>query len=107
MLNGCTLAMAKDMTNQKQVVISDISQWSFGHQACVLVTPGTQVQWEGNFTTHPLAGGESGKPDPMSPISKAMVNASTAAALIPTDAGKAYPYFCSKHTGMQGVIYTK
>jgi plastocyanin len=107
MVNGCTLATAKDMTGMKSVTITDIAKWTFGHQACVLLTGGTQVVWDGDFNTHPLTGGESGKADLASPISMAMVNGTTATALIPVEQGKAYPYFCSKHPSMQGVIYTK
>jgi hypothetical protein len=108
MLNGCTLATAKDLTVQmKSVKITDISKWTFGHQACIIVMPGTQIVWDGDFATHPLAGGESGKADLASPISKAAVNGGTATVIIPSDQpGVAFPYFCAKHPTMQGVIYT-
>lgn len=107
MVNGCTLATAKDMTGQKSVTITDVSPWTFNHQACIVVTGGTQVVWNGDFAAHPLSGGEVGTADIASPISMAMTNNGTATAFLPVDAGKAYPYFCSKHSNMKGVVYVK
>ena len=102
-VNGCTRATAMDMTNQKSV---ELPAWDFGHTACILVTGGTQVVWKGNFQTHPLAGGVAGMKDDASPISKAMVASDTATVVLPADQGKDYPYFCSIHTSMKGVVYT-
>lgn len=106
-LNGCTLATAKDMTNQKQVIVTDVSPWTFGHSACIIVTAGTQVVWKGDFGAHPLAGGEAGKADIASPISMAKPNGGQVTVSIPVDADKAYPYFCLNHPSMKGVVYAK
>ena len=108
MLNGCTRATATDLTNTKSTTITDVSAWTFGHKACIIVTPGTQVVWQGNFVTHPLAGGPAGKADLASPISLAKPNGDAVTVITPTDNGngQAYPYFCTNHNGMQGVVYT-
>ena len=108
MLNGCTRATATDLTNTKSTTITDVSAWTFGHKACIIVTPGTQVVWQGKFVTHPLAGGPAGKADLASPISLAKPNGDAVTVITPTDNGngQAYPYFCINHNGMQGVVYT-
>ena len=109
MLNGCTRATAKDLTVQmKSVTITDISDWTLEHKACIIVMPGTQVVWQGNFVNHPLAGGPAGKADLASPISLAKPSGGAVTVIIPTvnGNGQAYPYFCTNHNGMQGVVYT-
>ncbi|MBM4358159.1 MAG: hypothetical protein FJ096_08605 [Deltaproteobacteria bacterium] len=103
LINGCTRATATDMTNSKSV---ELPAWTFGHKACFILTPGTQVNWKGDFSAHPLKGGVAPTVDATSPIGKAMVNATTATVVLPTEQGKAYPYFCGIHTAMQGVVYT-
>ena len=109
MLNGCTRATATDLTNTKSTTITDVSAWTFGHKACIIVTPGTQVVWQGNFVNHPLAGGPAGKADLASPISLAKPSGGAVTVIIPPTVngnGQAYPYFCTNHKDMQGVVYT-
>ncbi len=107
-VNGCTLATATDMTGSAAVDISAISAWSIPHAACVIVSPGTTVSWTGNFSGHPIAGGETGSADSASPITVAGPGSGneTISALLET-AGE-YPYFCISHLrSMQGVVYVQ
>jgi plastocyanin len=79
--------------------------WDFGHQRCILVSVGATVTWDGPQGLHPLVGGVSPTVDPASPIADAMtVGESTTVTF---DAAGNYPYFCSMHTSMQGVIYVQ
>lgn len=107
-VHGCTPDIAVDMTGMAAVTISDIDAWDFGHQACVTVSPGTEVTWEGDdFGLHPLVGGISPATDPASPITAIGANSGSAPAVftVPAGAGE-YPYFCENHFGsMFGVIY--
>ena len=72
----------------------------------ILVASGTQVHWNGNFSTHPLAGGVVPTKDPSSPISLASAVGGQVSVTF-SNAGE-YPYFCQVHfASMDGVIYVQ
>lgn len=108
-LNGCTMAAAMDMTGMAAVTITDISPWSVPHNACIIVSDGTVVTWQGNFTSHPLAGGPVGMTDAASPITMAgpgtgMMDISVTLAADGAEEG-IFPYYCTVHLDtMAGVI---
>jgi hypothetical protein len=91
------------------VTITDISAWGDPHNACIGVSAGTEVIWQGNFDTHPLVGGLSPTTDSSSPITEADASgtgdmAVTAVTLNATEL-TVEPYFCTTHTtSMGGVI---
>ncbi len=122
LLNGCSLAMAKDMTNKNVVTVTDTAPWVFGHKSCILVNVGTQIVFNDKgiamtFVAHPLVGGVTGVVDNTSPITiaanqqannKPQATQVTIPAFSPNDSGKAFPYYCTVHlSSMQGVIYVK
>ncbi len=106
MLNGCTLAMATDMTNQAMVNIS--FGGFFYTPKCVKVSPGTQVTWSGSFMNHPLQGGavvnNVGFPD-----NSAIPPTSTGSTkTITFGAAGVFPYYCLFHVNsMQGVVFVQ
>jgi plastocyanin len=106
-LNDCTFERAQDLRGMPTVTISDISEWTVGHHACIIVDAGTSVRWESmSFDAHGLLGGEAGMLDPDSPITAAGPGSgSTPIEAMLTDVGT-YPYYCELHPmNMFGVIY--
>ena len=108
--HGCSYDTAVDMTNMANVVVSDVAAWDFDHNTiCIIVSTGTTLTWNGDFTVHPLAGGVSPDENGASPITVAAAGANgngmgTVDATL--NLGGDYPYFCTVHTGiMRGVIY--
>ncbi len=102
-LNGCTAASFVDMTGQSMVSISFGS--FFYTPACLKVSPGTQVTWNGEFISHPLQGGTvlnfMGTPD-NSQIP--FTNTGTTKTVTFGSAGT-FPYYCQFHVAsMQGVV---
>ncbi len=99
-VHGCTPEAAEDFTDETEVVL----QWSLPHDRCILISPGTTVTWNGNFNSHPLAGGISDNKDESSPISSPGDNIGSVTF---NDIGD-FPYFCRIHIGnMTGVIYVR
>jgi plastocyanin len=106
LVNGCSEATALDRTGEATVSISEIQAWQIPHQVCVIVDAGTSVEWDGDFTVHPLSGGVVGSPDPSSPITDSDQSGASTSVTLAT-AGE-YPYFCTVHgSSMQGVIYAQ
>lgn len=108
MIHGCTEATATDMTGMAAVTITDTSGWAVPHSACIVVSAGTVVTWEGNFTAHPLVGGETPTTDDSSIVT---INGS-ADGMVPVDitfdTAGTFPYFCGIHVAtMTGVIYVQ
>ena len=104
--NGCSFDGAVDRRGEATVDVSAIAPWNVVHEVCVIVSPGTTVEWRGNFEAHPLVGGVTPTQDDASPITAAGadVGDGVASATL-ADAGD-YPYFCVFHTTlMQGVVY--
>lgn len=107
-INGCTQADALDMTGMANVTITDVSAWMVIHSACIRVSAGTIVSWQGNFDSHPLAGGVTPTRDEASPISVIDATSGTMDAVVTLDTAGTYPYFCEIHLGtMEGVIYVE
>jgi hypothetical protein len=105
-IHGCTPGDAMDMTGMAAVTITDIEAWRVPHNVCIRVSVGTDVTWDGNFTSHPLAGGISPTADAMSPITLADATSGSGSASVMFTAEGTFPYFCEIHTGtMTGVIY--
>lgn len=100
-VNGCTRAAATDMTGMTDITLT----WTLTHQQCIVVDAGTRVTWEGDFTTHPLSGGES-PTEEAGPITSTDQSGTTASVTF-ASAGE-FPYFCGIHfSSMQGVIYVE
>ena len=74
---------------------------------CLMVDTGTTVEWVGNFTNHPLVGGDQPIADGGSPISIAadgVMGAATVSLML--SATGQFPYFCDKHpSSMSGRIF--
>ena len=106
--NGCegNSAAYTDLRGRASVTITDISAWGDPHNACIGVSPGTEVIWQGNFDTHPLVGGVSPTTDSGSPITQAMASGTDDVSVtLSATAITVYPYFCDVHkTTMGGVI---
>ena len=105
MLNGCTRAAATNMKGMASVTVTNTQAWSIPHQVCIVVDAGTQLTWEGNFSAHPLAGGQTGTVDAASPIG---AGSGTTPFVVTLGTAGTYPYFCSIHlSSMQGVVYVE
>jgi plastocyanin len=105
-LNGCLKSMATDLTGQATVSITDISAWSMPHTACIIVSAGTVVSWTGNFTFHPLKGGNTPTPDLTSPITLAGPGVGATTIAVTLSNPGTFPYFCGIHlSSMDGVVY--
>jgi plastocyanin len=90
LVNGCTAAMAVDLTGPIQ--FDD----DFYLPRCARIRAGDSVTWTGDFNDHPLA-------QPGSPIT--MITTGTSTTIAFPDAG-AWAYYCPNHPpGMSGVIY--
>ncbi len=90
--------------------VTDTDDWVIGHNTCIIVTTGTVVTWTGNFTNHPMAGGEDGTEDAASPITTAAdaVNGGNGNQTLEVTFAAAgdFPYYCEIHVGaMNGVVY--
>lgn len=102
-LNGCTRSGATDETGSATAAVP---AWSIPHQGCIVVDAGTAVTWTGDFTFHPLSGGETNMADASSPIS-GNTPANGEVTVTFATAGE-YPYYCTNHgSSMQGVIYVE
>jgi len=106
--NGCdgTSAAYTDLRGQASVTITADSPWMDPHNACIGVSSGTEIIWQGDFDEHPLVGGVSPTPDSGSPITQAMASGTDDVSVtLSATAITVYPYFCDVHkTTMGGVI---
>lgn len=106
--NGCDPSSDAytDLRGQSSVTITDIDAWEVPHNACIGVSSGTEIIWQGDFDAHPLVGGVSPTTDSGSPITQEMASG-TDDATVTLNATEltVYPYFCEIHTtNMGGVI---
>ena len=102
----CTMATAMDMTGMAAVTITDISAWSLPHSACISVSVGTTVTWQGNFTFHPLTGGVAPTSDTTSPVTAAGPGADIAPVDVAFTTAGEFPYFCTVHlAAMSGIVF--
>ncbi len=107
-VNGCTELTAQDLTDQATVNIGDVSAWEGGHSACIIVSENTVVTWQGNFSTHPLGGGETPTADANSPITMIDSESGISPVDVTFSNAGAYPYYCLVHKlSMQGVVYVR
>jgi len=105
--NGCdgTSAAYTDLRGQTSVTITDISAWGDPHNACIGVSSGTEVIWEGNFDTHPLVGGVEPTTNSDSPITQANASGTAPVAITFTATQIAVePYFCTAHPATMGGV---
>ena len=106
--NGCagTSSAYTDLRGQASVTITTGSPWTDPHNACIGVSPGTQVTWQGDFDPPPLVGGVSPTTDSGSPITQEDASGvGEAAVVFNATTITVYPYFCEVHTtNMGGVI---
>ena len=106
-INGCdgTSAAYTDLRGQASVTITDISAWEDPHNACIGVSAGTQVIWQGNFVTHPLVGGVSPTTDSSSPITQANASGTDDVAItFNATELTVEPYFCTAHPATMGGV---
>jgi plastocyanin len=106
LLNGCTLAMATDLSapgaTREIMVLDDVFS-----PRCVRIAPGQSVTWNGNFSNHPLSPGkivnnqimaQPGNPIPMTGTG------TTVTVAFPTAAE--WAFYCPNHApGMIGAIF--
>jgi len=115
LFNGCPEDPldADDETGKAAITLQAWSNGApnFEHLACVRVSPGTVVTWEGSFDAHPLVGGTKmggiEAPDSNSPITLAEPASPTGPSTTEvtfTVAGT-FPYYCEFHANMTGVIW--
>jgi plastocyanin len=103
-VNGCMGDSAMDLTGSTAVTITDIDAWDIPHSACIIVSQGTVVTWQGNFDTHPLVGGESPVTSQGSPITEAGASGTADVTVTFNEAGL-FGYFCDLHRmTMLGVV---
>jgi len=106
-LNGCAKATAQDDTGQASVTITfGVGGYTFS-PACLVVSAGTKLVFEGTFSFHPLVGGSDGVPDAASPF-EPMTASGTSAEFTVTEPG-AYGFYCQIHVGlgMMGAVYVE
>jgi plastocyanin len=102
LLNGCSLATADDQTAAAEVDID----WVLSTQECIRISAGSTVNWNGNFVSHPLVGGDVADGEAPGLITDS--DQSGATASVTFAAAGEYPFFCTIHlTSMQGVIYVE
>jgi len=105
-INGCEGSSADKRTGLTAVTITDTSAWEVPHSACIIVSQGTAVTWQGDFDEHPLVGGVSPATNPTSPITEAGSTSGSDDATITFSATGRFPYFCDVHKNtMLGVVY--
>jgi len=106
--NGCdgTSSAYTDLRGQASVTITDIDAWGDPHNACIGVSSGTEVIWQGDFDTHPLVGGVSPTTDSSSPITEADASGTddVAITLTATDKIEVEGYFCTAHPATMGGV---
>jgi plastocyanin len=111
-VNGCTLGSAQDRTGQAQVSVPFGGGLGFAYSpACLLVSTGTQVTFQGTFSSHPLAGGtvngSTEMPDAGSPFMPVTSTGPSKAFTLPV-AGD-YGFYCDNHgaIGMRGAVFVR
>jgi len=110
--NGCdpTSDAYTDLRDETSVTITANSPWvnmPTAHNACIGISSGTEVTWEGDFDAHPLVGGVNGTEDSSSPITLADASGTdpVTVTFIATEGIEVEGYFCTVHpTTMGGVI---
>jgi plastocyanin len=105
MVNGCD--QATDLRHQATVEVH-FQSYSYD-PACFIVSPGTTVTFDGDFTFHPLRGGVVADgvqtPDPASPFEPG-TSTGTSKSFVLSEAGTR-PFYCEAHgvIGMSGAAY--
>jgi len=107
--NGCegSSAAYTDLRGQSSVTITaGDNAWVDPHNACIGVSKGTTVTWQGDFEAHPLVGGVSATTDSTSPITEANASGTddVAVTLDATEEIEVYPYFCTQHAATMGGV---
>lgn len=108
-IHGCEQATAKDETASAALTIN-FAGLAYTPK-CVRVKAGTVVTFSGDFTMHPLVGGEVSEtgtktPDANSPIVETSAGMS---AMFTMSTAGTFPFYCDIHaiTGMTGVIFVE
>jgi len=106
LVNGCAPTAAEDHTADSNVMISFPTGGLMYSPACIKISAGSSVTFNGSFTNHPLSPGLDGVPDPTSPIT-ATATGTTATFTFP-NAG-AFGYYCEAHvlSGMKGAVFVQ
>ncbi len=94
-VNGCNRVAAEDHRGEAAVTVSfsaDDPLLGFDYSPeCVLVSPGTTIDFEGPFAEAPLVGGIAPHVDPDSPFSRPPSGGASREFVLPTPG--AFPYF--------------
>jgi plastocyanin len=107
-LNDCSKSTATVKTGQAVVTVTFGGTAGMAYSpACLIVSTGTSVVFEGSFSFHPLAGGEAGSPDADSPFTPPTTSGSSAPFTLATPG--AYGFYCGNHyaSGMKGAVYVE
>jgi plastocyanin len=110
-INGCMRATALDMTSSAAAIVTFGTGGLTYTPACIVVSVGTSVTFNGNFSFHPLQGGTVVAGVLMPATSGPFVPATstgTTRTFVMTSAGT-FPYYCAFHGGfgMAGVVYVE
>jgi len=109
-VNGCTIATATDATAMSSVTVT-FANGNFTYAPkCLVVRLNNAVVFQGNFTSHPMIGGQvvAGTPTPASsgPFIPATNSGSTKTFTM-SSLGT-FPYYCQVHAaslGMDGAVF--
>lgn len=106
-VNGCTVTSSIDMTASASATVT-FTNYVYSPK-CLKVSPGTIVNFVGNFSSHPLLGGEivDGVRVPATSGPFATVtNSGTMKSFTMSSTGT-YPYYCTAHWagGMIGAVF--
>jgi plastocyanin len=114
MINGCDSATAEDHTSDTNVDVTFPNTQSEQDAptykpACVKIKAGSTVTFKGDFTAHPLTGGEHkglmAEEDTSSPIK----NGTGMSTTITFSTAGTFPYYCGYHylANMEGAVFVE
>jgi plastocyanin len=102
-VHGCSLGNATDLRADPSPDVA-FSSYSYSPK-CIRIAAGQSITFTGDFSFHPLVGGQNDVSDPQSPIG------STSSGLMKTVAFPAagtFPFYCDEHVlsfGMTGAVF--
>ncbi len=111
-LNGCLRATATDLSGLASTSVAFGGALGFSYSpACILVSVGTNVTFDGSFASHPLEGGTAVGFTLTPATSGPFIPATNTGATRTFTMGVAgtFPYYCQFHGGggMAGVVYVE
>jgi plastocyanin len=107
LVNGCDLSTATVLTGGAPTTVL-FSNFSYAPK-CIKVTTGTVVTFDGDFTTHPLQGGEVVAGTKVPATSGPFMTLTSTGSSTPFTMSTAgtFPYYCDPHAlgGMTGAVF--